>query len=384
MNSHQDDGGASGQSCCFVEIRREEDMDGSARKAPDEVEVYVSSIQPLNCGKAIKELSAVLPLRLPEKGRSSSNDDICLGHLKRVRRPNVFATEQTSEKLGNDPSSGDKIKGVEEATSCISKGHFVGDTGNTSFHDPSQKRKKRRRSSDTESRNGTTESAKQKDRPGIIEIIVGTTIRVDAILEYDGKDVRALSIKSNLRRILDHYDLTLEKRCLPGRPAKSQIELDEWNCRSCPAYIGKGWWPTIFFNKRTEEYREEERKLSLEEIRQMQTGMKAAIADGRAFRATSATVRAVGAAIIDPINGKIVSTACEERELQQRQLIAATAASPEAAHSKTSTCVPDEVNPLCSSVILAIQSVSRKERNAAKGKGMDSDDFKNGQYLCTG
>ena len=47
-------------------------------------------------------------------------------------------------------------------------------------------------------------------------------------------------------------------------------------------------------------------------------------------------------------------------------------------------CKPEKANPLCTSVILAIQGVSRKERSAASGKGMGSDDFKNGQYLCTG
>mgnify|MGYP000450884819 CR=1 FL=1 len=46
--------------------------------------------------------------------------------------------------------------------------------------------------------------------------------------------------------------------------------------------------------------------------------------------------------------------------------------------------LPDRANPLCSSVILAIQGVSRRERSAAAGQGINSDEFKNGQYLCTG
>jgi len=33
---------------------------------------------------------------------------------------------------------------------------------------------------------------------------------------------------------------------------------------------------------------------------------------------------------------------------------------------------------------LAIQGVSRRERTQAMGHGMDSDLFRNGQYLCTG
>ena len=388
MNSQQEE-----QSCCFVEVRRKEGADESARQAPDEVEAYISSIAPCNCGKAIKELSAVLPLRLSEKdatttSTSSSSDDICLGHLKRVRRPNVFV------------SPGD-MEGVEEANKSAE--HSADNTGDTSSNQPPQGRRKRRRLSNTNSSNGSRENVEQRDRPSFIEIVVGTTIRVDSILGYTGKDAPALTIKSNLQRIIDQYEVTLERRYLPGRPAKSQSELDEWNSRNCPAYKGTGWWPTVFFNKRTEEYKEEERGLSDDEVRQMKAGMKAAIADGQAFKAMLAKKRteeettntspveesqcnkitAVGVAIVDPGTGDLVSSACEERKLQQRQLTA-LAAGAENGHSTASAFMPDEVNPLCSSVILAIQSVSRTERKAATGKGMDSDDFKHGQYLCTG
>jgi tRNA(Arg) A34 adenosine deaminase TadA len=41
-------------------------------------------------------------------------------------------------------------------------------------------------------------------------------------------------------------------------------------------------------------------------------------------------------------------------------------------------------NPLATPPILAIQGVSRRERQAALEKGMTSSDFRQGQYLCTG
>jgi hypothetical protein len=40
-------------------------------------------------------------------------------------------------------------------------------------------------------------------------------------------------------------------------------------------------------------------------------------------------------------------------------------------------------NPLNTPIMFCIQGVSRVEREAAMGKGMDSEAFKKGQYLCT-
>jgi tRNA(Arg) A34 adenosine deaminase TadA len=52
--------------------------------------------------------------------------------------------------------------------------------------------------------------------------------------------------------------------------------------------------------------------------------------------------------------------------------------------SKPSSSISIHDNPLATSIVLAIQGVSRKERQKAISDGMESSEFQKGQYLCTG
>jgi tRNA(Arg) A34 adenosine deaminase TadA len=334
---------------CFVEVRQAGDTK-SQGAPPLEVEAYVSSVEPKHCGTVIKQLAALCPLRLlpAEKedqeaaiGKANHGSaDVCLGHLKRVRRP-------------------------------------------VSFGDGAHSKSKKRQRSSNGKRHGDTNS---KKKAPLIEVVVGTTKRVDALLQE-----RRHGGSNPLQQMIDQYGLLLVERILPGRPAKSSKELDRWNARTSEKYQGVGWWPTIFFNKQTVEFMEEKKKLSVHELKEMAAGMMAAVADGKEARrmqsraldgaATSnnAAASAIsGVAIVDPGRG-VVSSSCQERKIQ----LLASDAHPVDRPGATKN-LPDWANPLSSSIILAIQGVSRKERSTASGKGMDSDDFKNGQYLCTG
>jgi predicted RNA-binding Zn-ribbon protein involved in translation (DUF1610 family) len=159
------------------------------------------------------------------------------------------------------------------------------------------------------------------------------------------------------------YSLQLEKRWLPGRPAESQQEREEFNKE----------WPTIYFHKQSVEHQQHELELSLTEIKAMQEGMQHAIEDATRAREfcqsqeNTVATRVSGAVIMCPTSGRVVTRANEERKMQQ-----------------SDAGVPDVRNPLCTSTLLAIQGVSRKERAAAVGHGMDSVAFQKGQYLCTG
>ena len=339
---------------------------------PLEVEAYVSAVMPRYCGKVIKQLAVLCPLRLPPesevaeaKGRQAvigkasadpRSDDVCLGHLKRVRRPVSFedGAHSKSKKRRRSSNDDDEEVGDDSSSNC-----------------------------------GSNNS--NNKRVPLIEVVVGTTKRVDGLLQEHGSKA--------LQQMIDQYGLVLVKRMLPGRPAKSQSELDGWHSQTSEKYQGVGWWPTIFFNKQTEEFREEERKLTKDELHQMTVGMMAAVEDGKEARRTNLsqlgdnadssndtfTSAVSGVVIVDPRSGDVISSSCKERNLQREELLSSTSN----AHSLgnrpvVASSLPDKANPLCSSVILAIQGVSRKERSAASGKGMDSDDFKNGQYLCTG
>jgi hypothetical protein len=159
------------------------------------------------------------------------------------------------------------------------------------------------------------------------------------------------------------YSLQLEKRCLPGRPVESQQEREEFNKE----------WPTIYFHKQSVEHQQQELELSLTEIKAMQEGMQYAIEDAiraREFfqlQGNAVAMKVNGAVIMCPTSGRVVARANDECKMQQ-----------------SDSGVPDVRNPLCTSTLLAIQGVSRKERAAAVGHGMDSVAFQKGQYLCTG
>lgn len=137
------------------------------------------------------------------------------------------------------------------------------------------------------------------------------------------------------------HNLEPQRKLVPGRKAESKQELEDFNAI----------WPTIYFHKKTEEHKEQELKLSGEEIKIMVYGMEQATEDDG------------GAVIVNPKSGRVVSRS-------QDELVHQTEAS--------------RANPLCSAALLAVQGVSRLEREAALGHGMSSEAFQTGQYLCTG
>jgi tRNA-specific adenosine deaminase 3 len=110
-------------------------------------------------------------------------------------------------------------------------------------------------------------------------------------------------------------------------------------------------WPTIYFHKNTQEHRAQELQLSKDELNAMVRGMEHALEDGAAV-------------IVNPAADGVVVSRSQDELVHQEEA--------------------SRVNPLCSPVMLAIQGVSRAERRAALGHGMNSDTFRTGQYLCTG
>jgi tRNA(Arg) A34 adenosine deaminase TadA len=146
-------------------------------------------------------------------------------------------------------------------------------------------------------------------------------------------------------------ELKILKMHVPARPPESELEWKEFHAR----------WPTAFFPNKTREYREKEMQLSLDEIQQMRRGMDGAIADSLRGDSKKAIN---GAVVMSPETGCVIARASDERDVQL-----------------PSIC---EQNPLATCILLALQGVSRREREVAIEKGMDSDSFQKGQYLCTG
>jgi hypothetical protein len=168
--------------------------------------------------------------------------------------------------------------------------------------------------------------------------------------------------ENDWNELLTKYSTTLETCWLPGRPAESKEELEEFNQE----------WPTVYFHKQTQQHEKEELALTKEEIDKMAEGMLQAIHDAKQVtklvNGDNATTCISGAVIVCPVSNKLVATANDER-IKQR---------------KPGESLPDALNPLCTSILLAIQGVSRRERTAAVGFGMGSETFQKGQYLSTG
>ena len=143
-----------------------------------------------------------------------------------------------------------------------------------------------------------------------------------------------------LKPFIDKYNLQVERALLPSRPADSKDEQESFN----------KIWPTIYFHRKSAEHKQSELKLTSNDLAAMVIGMKEAIIDGAAV-------------IMNPAINVVVSRASEELTFQG---------------------ISVSSNPLASSPILAIQGVSRKERQEALRQGAATSAFRRGQYLCTG
>lgn len=304
---------------------------------PDKVEAYITKIEPKKCGRLIKELGYFLPL-VKFDDKQCTIDAVsgekeyqwpALGHLRRVRR--------------------------------IKKANFqeeVEAEDNKNKDEPLRKRKKVKR------KDTSTEVE--------LEILIGSVIEIDNVLDENNRS--DANSRTKLLELISFNNLNMEKRMIPGRPARSQTELAQW----MNIDHGNGWWPTIYFNKQSTEYRQKELDLSFtEEWGPMRKHLLEAIDDAKKYQGQKSRIssfRGCGAVIVCPESNRIISRSFDEwsAKLQEgrdnggdfKKLLLG--------------------NPLNTPPMLAIQGVSRIERQHAVGKGMDSESFKSGQYLCTG
>jgi tRNA(Arg) A34 adenosine deaminase TadA len=181
-----------------------------------------------------------------------------------------------------------------------------------------------------------------RDKTFRLEIVLGTVSTLDKMYQ-NASD-----------QLMENYALrSVLTFMVPSRHAESEQERKEF----------QSVWPIVFFANRTAESREREMQLKQNDMVHMTTGMKAAIQDANEQDVTG-SARRVGTVIVNPTSGRIVGRSCDERAQQQN--------------------CSSILNPLATSVLRAIQCVSRMERQAAMNHGMDSAAFQTGQYLCTG
>ena len=361
----------------FLEILQPKDVPS----LPERIDCYILiNIDPKCCGALARDLNYMLPLRRGADQSSEnqfSSDSLVkqqqipiTEHLKRIRRRPAMANE--IEALVNQTAIADM------QTDQTDLGCYPRDEKST--ESPSKEAPKKR------AKRGSTSSNDSEGavRTWSLDMLVGSVAAVDNLQSQNAQQGASVADKQNtktnsLESILTKHNFTvtdLVRIPLPGRPAKTKEELHQWN---------NDLWPTIFFEKQTDQFKEDELKLSDEERMMMVHGMSAAVKDALMARVQwslcftspkSAEEKSfgygvAGVVVMDPESGLIVSRASSERQLQ-------------AGNVGAQSNFPDRNNPMCTSTILAIQGVSRKERGNAIGHGMESNEFQRGQYLCTG
>ena len=360
---------------------------------PEWIDCYViENIDRTICGPLSKDLSAILPLRCPATSNKASMAASIISnatkfaktdHLKRTRRR--AATEEELRLRANALKH--KLSSSSDETTLCSKKLKVEQHGDIESHDDTKK--------DATKHSKTAQPGKcsQNAIPWSLDVLVGSVDAVNDSLNTTTSTTTSTTKNTtpSLLSILAKYGLSDQhpsfiRRSLPGRPAKNKEERDEWN---------KSQWPTLFFEKKTTQYKQEEMALTSAEVNMMKLGLQEAISDAlvgkkqwmewrvQQHQQESSYVKELsitGAIVMNSQTGSVVSRASQERKLQGLAEDSASEATPK----EMWEAFPDNQNILCTAPILAIQGVSRIERQSALSSGMESEEFKRGQYLCTG
>lgn len=352
---------------------------------PEWIDCYIiENIDRTICGPLSKDLSAILPLRCPTTSNKSSMAASIISnatkfaktdHLKRTRRR--AATEEEIRLRANALKH--KLSSSSDDTTLCSKKLRVEQHDDIDSHTKKDATK--------HSKTAQQEKSSQNAIPWSLDVLVGS---VDAVNDALNSTTSATkNTTSSLLSILAKYGLSDQhpsfiRRSLPGRPAKNKEERDEWN---------KSQWPTLFFEKKTTQYKQEEMALTSAEVSMMKLGLQEAISDAMVGKKQWMEWRVqqessyvnessiTGAIVMNSQTGSVVSRASQERKLQG---LAEDSAFSETTPKEMWETFPDNQNILCTAPILAIQGVSRIERQSALSSGMESEEFKRGQYLCTG
>jgi tRNA-specific adenosine deaminase 3 len=346
--------------CSIVEILSPRDV-GSENDSVRTIEAFCVHVEPRACSRVVKQLSSTLPL------------EECLSHLKRVRRRPLSppkSTEATSKSPSHitDPKNpsqnyiASKEKDDDESRPLA--------TGVKRIHD--------------------TEGSKKSHKPNfVLEILLGTHSRI----RWNNKS-------SAHDHPIVHEFGPLYSVMVPKYEPRSEQEWKEHNAS----------WPTLYHPLKFEEYRKQQFTLSETELNTMKEVMdicilteSVLIVDPNHEQKSPKTNRIVDSNMSDSefIDLGIVSSSRIEKRSQdqlsqkQQQQI-----------NRLSTSLLDN-NPLSTPILLALQGVSRCEREAKTSvdgdtavdihsKKPDSDDQhekqhqkgnlqkKRGQYICTG
>jgi hypothetical protein len=202
----------------------------------------------------------------------------------------------------------------------------------------------------------------------LLQVLLGSRKQQEQWSSTDSASASDLPC-SRIHAMVEKYG-PLHAVTVPGRPPRSHDEWKEWN---------NTIWPVQFLPLRTKEYQRLQSAPSSLELSKMREHMEECISQSIVV-------------VVDPSDDTTVSSCRTERALQEQQ--------PPLLKPSSQRLTLDN-NPLATPVLLAIQGVSRREREATlsvpldvplsgsgvKGSsdgGMDVSPTRNSQYLCTG
>ena len=245
----------------FIEIQQPKEV----TTLPDRIDCYVLvNIDPKCCGSLARDLNTILPLR----GSSQYADEV-IGDVQRT-----FPVTEQLKRIRRRPATAEELKLI--AQSAPPEETNDADCTPSAESSPKEAPKKKAKKS-----KGDSTKSEKGDRNWSLDMLVGSIASVDDLLRQDaaGAPKIELNCKANsLESILTKYSMTkshLVRKSLPGRPAETKEELQQWNT---------DLWPTLFFEKKTDQFKEEEMQLTNDEEAMMIKGMKSAVEDALAGR----------------------------------------------------------------------------------------------------
>ena len=379
---------------------------------PDEVRAYIAIIEPKLCRTLLKELASFLPLIKIEEKRKMMKKLFTISDTTN----NEIGKIQDNSCNTNEKNNNDHYDESDYWNDCIALGHLRRvrrqqqqhiskvNPSSSSSSSPTRTEPPTKRSKKSDKNTSENNSAAIQ-----LEVLVGSVVEIDRLLQYASRNdennknnstaknhndddhnqlndlQKSLQLKgAKLQTLIEKYKLQLTERKLPGRPAKSQLELNQWN--------NSNWWPTLYFDKQSEEFKEKELDLDInEEYGIMTEGMIAAINDAKKHIEFENQIGSLsfcnreesplyGAVIMCPVEKKVISSSFQEMNtIIQENRLKNTDNSDSTDEGKSKIIQLLFENPLNTPVLYAVQGVSRSERAAAIGLGMHNNAFKNNQ-----
>jgi tRNA(Arg) A34 adenosine deaminase TadA len=301
------------------------------------------AVEPKQCSTLVKQLAQDFPLQGCKKkhNKSKQKDGINEGTDKKAKSYSARNLDDFGRKITVDLSHLKRVH-KQQQNQQAPPNHTVTHDGEDSSLQPPSK----------------------KQRPTVqLEVLIGAVVDIDQLLHRASEEDKKLGSSDHGRSIalvarLEHLICThgpLKTAHVPARPPSSKKEWTEWNNQ---------WWPTTYDPVSWQDFRELQWALDPLEMDQMQRHMEKLLQQGSIVVEANTslddeTSQSVHAVVVDPSLDIVVSSSWVEEQLQEEQL---RARHYQQQHERLRL---GDVNPLSTPIILALQGVSRLERQEA-------------------